>query len=69
MVMPLVQHVMWLDQMKKVGATFRLNDLTKREWDCLIVLESAKSEVEQEHMQREKEKSENKSRMSQPRER
>jgi len=42
--------------LRRVGATFSINDLTKEEWDGLLVVESTRIEVERERMRKEQEK-------------
>jgi len=55
-VLPFTEHVIYLDNLIKVGASVQINDLTKEEWDGLILLRKAKNEVEVELIEREKEK-------------
>lgn len=55
-VIPFVEHIFYLENLSRVGATFNLNDLTKEEWDGLIILKRIQNEVETELMEREHEK-------------
>lgn len=51
--MPWVGHVLYLYGLKNIGATFHINDLTKNEWDGILLIEGAKSEIERERMEKE----------------
>lgn len=47
-ILPWITHLFYLYSLLKLGVSFRINDLTKKEWDGLLMLESVKAEVEQE---------------------
>lgn len=55
-VIPWLQHLFYLDGLRHVGATFSVNELTREEWDGLLLLESVRMEVERERFEREREK-------------
>jgi hypothetical protein len=42
--------------LRRVGAVFQINDLTREEWDGLLVLEGVRIEVERERMKKSEEK-------------
>jgi len=47
---PWLQHIFYLDGLRRVGATFSINELTKEEWDGLLLIESVRIEVENERI-------------------
>lgn len=51
-VMPWVGHLLYLYGMKQIGVAFRVNDLTKDEWDGLIMIEGLKNEIEKERLEK-----------------
>jgi len=53
-VLPWLFHLMYLYGLTKVGATFLIDDLTRGEWDGLLMLESVKNEVEHEKYEAER---------------
>lgn len=50
---PFIEHVLFLDNLIKVGASIEINDLTKEEWDGLILLRKVRLDVETELMKQE----------------
>lgn len=55
-ILPWVSHLFYLDGLNRVGATFHINDLHKCEWDGLVLIESARIELEKERMEKADEK-------------
>jgi len=55
--LPWLSHLFYLDSLRRVGAVFHLNDLSREEWDGLILLENVRAELEQEMYDKEKRKS------------
>jgi hypothetical protein len=53
-VLPWLFHLIYLYGLTKVGATFLINDLTKEEWDGLLMLDSVKNEIEHEKYEAER---------------
>lgn len=53
---PWLQHLFYLDGLKKVGARFNINDLTKEEWDGLLLIEGVRVEIEREQMKKAEDK-------------
>jgi hypothetical protein len=53
-VLPWLFHLMYLYGLTKVGATFLIDDLTKEEWDGLLMLESVRAEIEHEKYEAER---------------
>jgi len=51
-----LQHLFYLDGLRRVGATYHINELTKEEWDGLLVIEGVRVEVERERVEKEREK-------------
>jgi len=42
--------------LRRVGAVFQINDLTREEWDGLLVIEGVRIEIERERMNKAEEK-------------
>jgi hypothetical protein len=57
-VLPFVNQILYLYGLKNVGATFLIDDLSREEWDGLMLLQQVKNEVEAERYERERHKSE-----------
>lgn len=55
-VIPWLQHLFYLDGLRRVGATFSINELKKEEWDGLLLIESVRAEVERERTRKAEEK-------------
>jgi len=51
-----LQHLFYIDGLRRVGAVFQINDLTREEWDGLLVIEGVRIEVERERMNKAEEK-------------
>lgn len=56
MAIPWLEHLFYIDGLRKVGATFSINALTKEEWDGLLLIEGVRIEVERERMHKAEEK-------------
>jgi len=54
--LPWLGHLLYLDALRRVGANFMLDDLTKSEWDGLILIEDVRSEIEQEQYRKQEQK-------------
>ena len=55
-VIPWLQHLFYIDGLRKVGAVYLINDLTKEEWDGLLLIEGIRIEVENERVRKMEEK-------------
>lgn len=55
--MPWVRHIFWLYGLKNAGATFHFNELSKREWDGMMLIETVRAELEREQMEKSRLKS------------
>lgn len=44
-VLPWLSHLFYLDGLHRVGATFSLCDLSKSEWDGLLLLEKVRAKI------------------------
>ena len=53
-ILPWLSHLFYLYGLVKVGAHFLIDDLTRKEWDGLLMLESIRNEVEQERYEAER---------------
>jgi len=53
-ILPWITHLFYLYSLLKLGVSFRIDDLTKKEWDGLLMLESVKAEVEHEQYEAER---------------
>lgn len=51
-----MSHLFYLEGLKNVGAHFLINDLTKEEWDGLMLIATAKEDVRKEREEKEKER-------------
>ncbi len=47
-VLPWIGHLLYLYGLRQVGAQFHIDDLSREEWDGLLMLESVKAELEDE---------------------
>jgi len=52
-VLPWLSHILYIYGLKEVGAVFNINDLTKEEWDSIMLIEGVKSEIERERYEKE----------------
>ena len=52
-VLPWLGHVLYIYGLKQAGAVFHINDLTKSEWDGILLIESVKNEIERERIEKE----------------
>lgn len=55
-VVPWVNHLMYLDGLRQVGCNFQLDDLSKDEWDGLLLLQNTRNEIEWERYEKERRK-------------
>lgn len=51
---PWLNHLFYLYSLVKIGASFHVDDLTRSEWDGLLMLESVKAEIEHEKYDQER---------------
>jgi hypothetical protein len=51
-----LEHLFYLDGLRRVGAVFQVNDLNREEWDGLLLIESTRIEVERERIKKAEEK-------------
>lgn len=56
MAIPWLQHLFYIDGLRRVGATFSINELTREEWDGLLLIEGVRAEVERERTRKAEEK-------------
>ena len=54
--LPWIHHLIYLDGLKQVGCTYQLDDLTKTEWDGLLLIQQVRNEIEMEQFEKEKRK-------------
>jgi len=55
-IIPWLSHLFYLEGLKNVGAHFMINDLTKEEWDGLMIIASAKEDIRKEKEKKEEER-------------
>jgi len=55
-VLPWINHLLYVDGLKMVGCQFVIDDLTKDEWDGLLLLQIVRNEIELEQADKEKRK-------------
>lgn len=53
---PWLQHLFYIDGLRRVGATFSINELTREEWDGLLLIEGVRADVERERTRKAEEK-------------
>jgi len=51
-VLPWVSHLLYLYGLRQIGAQFHIDDLSKEEWDGLLMLESVKVELGDEQQKK-----------------
>lgn len=55
-VVPWVNHLVYLDGLQQAGCTFGIDDLSKDEWDGLLLIQVTRAEIEWEKYEKEKRK-------------
>jgi len=55
-VVPWLSHLFYLDGLRRVGAVFNIDELSRQEWNGLILIEAVRTEVDQERFENAQEK-------------